>query len=238
MKTLLRLNNVHTHIGQYHILQGVSFEVPENSVTMLLGRNGAGKTTTLRTIMRMSLPSQGEALFDGEPLENTTTRDMALKGISYIPEKLGIFNSLTVEENMRVAAKHGPINEDRLSWIFGIFPEIKKFWFWPSERLSGGQKQMLAISRALVEPKRLILMDEPSRGLAPFIVDLLVEVLQELKQMKTTMLIVEHDFKFAQAVGDHVVVLNNGKVACTAPMENFAQSTSLQMEHLGLQLNQ
>lgn len=237
MKTLLRLNNVHTHINQYHILQGVTFEVPENRVTMLLGRNGAGKTTTLRTIMRMSMFSQGEILFDGEKIEQCTTRDMSLKGISYIPEDLGIFNSLTVAENMRVAAKSGPLNEERLNWIFGIFPEIKKFWFWPSERLSGGQKQMLAISRALIEPKRLVIMDEPSRGLAPFIVDLLVEVLQELKQMDTTMLIVEHDFRFASAIGDNVVILNNGKVVCCSEMQQFAENTALQKEHLGLQIS-
>lgn len=236
MNIVLQLNDVHTHVDQYHILQGITFQVPENQVTILLGRNGAGKTTTLRSIMRMAPASKGEILLFGESTAQRNTHEISNNGVSYIPENLGIFNTLSVHENMRIAAKHGPIDEERLNWIFGIFPEMKKFWFWPADRLSGGQKQMLAISRALIEPTKLLIMDEPSKGLAPFIVDLLLEVLQELKQLKTTMLIVEHNFKFASAIGDHVVVMDNGKVVHHASVEEFSANEELQMNFLGLNL--
>lgn len=236
MNIALQLNDVSTYVDQYHILQGVSFQVPENEVTILLGRNGAGKTTTLRSIMKMAPPKSGEILLFGQPTEALHTHEISNKGVSYIPENLGIFNSLTVEENMRVAAKHGGLDFERLNWIFGIFPEIKKFWYWPADRLSGGQKQMLAISRALIEPTKLLIMDEPSKGLAPFIVDLLIEVLQELKQLKTTMLIVEHDFRFATAIGDHVIVMDNGRVVYQAPVAEFSANEDLQKNYLGLNL--
>ncbi len=236
MNNILQLSNVHTYIQQYHILHGVSFDVPENAVTMLLGRNGAGKTTTLRSIMKMLAPEEGEIFLFDEPASHLSTREISNRGVSYIPENLGIFSSLTVYENMRVAAKNGPFDENRLNWIFGVFPEIKKFWHWPAERLSGGQKQMLAISRALIEPTRLLIMDEPSKGLAPFIVDLFVEVLEELKDFKTTMLIVEQNFKFSKAIGDHVVVMESGKVVCNCSMHDFAADESLQIDLLGLNL--
>ncbi len=236
MNPVLILNNVETHIHQYHILQGVSFIVPENEVTMLLGRNGAGKTTTLRSIMKMSPPTSGDIVLYGKPTDQWSTRDIANNGVSYIPENLGIFGNLTVFENMRVAAKSGPINEDRLNWIFGIFPEIKKFWHWPADRLSGGQKQMLAISRALIEPTKLLIMDEPSKGLAPFIIELLIEVIHELKQLKTTMLIVEQNFRFSKSIGDNVVVMDNGKVVCQGTMEDFSANEAMQIDYLGLNL--
>ncbi len=236
MTYALSLLNVETYIQQYHILQGVSFDIPENQVSVILGRNGAGKTTTLRSIMKMSPARSGEIMLFGESTEQWTTRDVANKGVSYIPENLGIFSSLTVYENMRVAAKNGPIDEERLNWIFGIFPEIKKFWYWPAERLSGGQKQMLAISRSLIEPTKLLIMDEPSKGLAPFIIDLLVEVLIELKELNTTMLIVEQNFKFAKSVGDHVIVMDNGHVVHQSTMEAFSLDNTTQENFLGLNL--
>lgn len=236
MNHALSLFNVETYIQQYHILQGVSFNVPENQVTVILGRNGAGKTTTLRSIMKMSPARSGEILLFGESIEHWNTRNVSNRGVSYIPENLGIFSSLTVYENMRVAAKNGPIDENRLNWIFGIFPEMKKFWYWPAERLSGGQKQMLAISRALIEPTKLLIMDEPSKGLAPFIIDLLIEVLIELKELNTTMLIVEQNFKFSKAVGDHVVVMDNGHVVHQSSMEEFSMNNLIQENYLGMHL--
>ncbi|MFL0799404.1 MAG: ABC transporter ATP-binding protein [Agarilytica sp.] len=236
MNPTLIVNNIETYIHHYHILQGVSFIVPENQVTMLLGRNGAGKTTTLRSIMKMSPARSGDIVLFGESIDQSSTRDIANVGVSYIPENLGIFGSLTVAENMRVAAKHGPINDARLNWIFGIFPEIKKFWYWPADRLSGGQKQMLAISRALIEPTRLLIMDEPSKGLAPFIIELLVEIIHELKQLDTTMLIVEQNFKFSKSIGDNVVVMDNGKVVCQGTMADFSDNEGMQVDYLGLNL--
>src|SRR5204863_6984391 len=145
------LAGVNTHIGQYHILQGVDFSVPEKSLTMLLGRNGAGKTTCLRTIMGLWKASAGTVKFAGKEITTTPTPDLARLGIAYVPENMGIFAGLTVRENMILAARAGEPDEKRLDWIFGLFPAMKKFWNSLAGNLSGGQKQMLAISRAIVE---------------------------------------------------------------------------------------
>ena len=175
---LLELKGVHTHIGSYHILHGVDFEVAAGEVTMLLGRNGAGKTTTLRTIMGLWPASSGSVAFDGAPIGGSPvqlgTPDIARLGIGYVPENMGIFADLSVRENLLLAARKArtvaDIDTVRLEWLFGLFPALKKFWLHPAGKLSGGQKQMLAIARAMVEEQRLLLIDEPSKGLAPAIV--------------------------------------------------------------------
>src|SRR5262245_3936209 len=158
---LLTLEGVHTHIGQYHILQGVDFAVPRGAMTVLLGRNGAGKTTTLRTIMGLWKPSRGKVTFAGTEIGGRPTPDIAQAGIAYVPESMGVFADLTVKENMVLAAQKGAPDSARLEWIFGFFPALKRFWTHPAGVLSGGQKQMLSIARAIVEPRRLILIDEP-----------------------------------------------------------------------------
>ena len=168
---LLTLEGVHTHIGQYHILQGVDFEVARGAMTVLLGRNGAGKTTTLRTVMGLWKPSAGKVAFDGRDIGGTATPDIARAGIAYVPETMGVFADLTVRENMVLAAQSGPPDAARLDWMFGFFPALKSFWTHPAGVLSGGQKQMLSIARAIIEPRRLILIDEPTKGIAPAIID-------------------------------------------------------------------
>src|SRR5690606_27756866 len=137
---------VHTHIGQYHILHGVDLEVPAGQLTMLLGRNGAGKSTTLRTIMNLWQASAGKITFAGEDITRMPTPRVARQGIAYVPEEMGIFGLLTVEENMILAAREGEIDDTRLQWIFRMFPALKKFWKGRAGTLSGGQKQMLAIA--------------------------------------------------------------------------------------------
>ncbi|HKH96216.1 MAG TPA: ATP-binding cassette domain-containing protein, partial [Beijerinckiaceae bacterium] len=164
---ILRLEGVETHIGPYHILHGVGFDVPAGELTLLLGRNGAGKTTTLRTVMGLWQASAGRILFEGRDISRSATPDIARAGIAYVPEAMGVFGQLTVRENMVLAARQGPIDTARLDWIFGLFPALKRFWSLPAGLLSGGQKQMLAIARAIVEPRRLLLVDEPTKGLAP-----------------------------------------------------------------------
>ena len=205
---LLELSGVHTHIGAYHILHGVSFAVREGEVTTLLGRNGAGKTTTLRTIMGLWQASQGEVRFKGQPLNGLATPDIATRGIAYVPESMGIFTDLTVQENMVLsarAARHaGELDTQRLEWIFGLFPALKKFWLYPAGKLSGGQKQMLAVARAIVEPRALLLIDEPSKGLAPSIINNMISAFNELKRQKTTILLVEQNFHMARSLGDAV----------------------------------
>jgi branched-chain amino acid transport system ATP-binding protein len=237
---LLELSGVHTHIGAYHILHGVDLVVPEGEVTMLLGRNGAGKTTTLRTVMGLWAASQGTVRFKGQAIEGRLTPDIASQGIAYVPENMGIFTDLTVQENMVLAARSArnarELDSARLEWIFGLFPALKKFWLYPAGKLSGGQKQMLAVARAICEPRALILIDEPSKGLAPSIIQNLISALRELKAQKTTILLVEQNFMMAKALGDRVAVMDNGRVVHSGAMAELAADASLQQRLLGLSL--
>jgi branched-chain amino acid transport system ATP-binding protein len=237
---LLELNGVHTHIGAYHILHGVDFSVPQGGVTMLLGRNGAGKSTTLRTIMGLWPASAGELRFQGRSLKGLATPDIATQGIAYVPESMGIFGDLTVKENMVLAARSarhaGELDAQRLDWIFRLFPALQKFWLYPAGKLSGGQKQMLAVARAIVEPRALILIDEPSKGLAPSIIRNLIEAFGELKRQQTTILLVEQNFMVAKALGDTVAVMDNGRVVHRGPMAELAEDEGLQQRLLGLSL--
>ena len=243
-QAILQLHGVHTHIGAYHILHGVDLVVPTGQLTMLLGRNGAGKTTTLRTIMGLWKASQGQVLFDGQAIggaaSKASTPDIATRGIAYVPESMGIFGDLTVRENLLLAARHARsiehIDTQRLDWIFGLFPALKKFWLYPAGKLSGGQKQMLAIARAMIEPRRLLLIDEPSKGLAPSMVKSMIEALRELKSTNTTVLLVEQNFMVAKALGDQVAVMDNGKVIHHGSMTDLAANDELQQRLLGLSL--
>ncbi len=237
---LLSLVGVHTHIGAYHILHGVDLVVPEGQVTMLLGRNGAGKTTTLRTVMGLWAASQGSITFKGQRIEGRPTPEIASQGIAYVPENMGIFTDLTVQENMVLAARSArnehELDRTRLDWIFGLFPALKKFWLYPAGKLSGGQKQMLAVARAICEPRALILIDEPSKGLAPSIIQNLISAFRELKAQKTTLLLVEQNFLMAKALGDQVAVMDNGRVVHSGAMAELAGDETMQQRLLGLSL--
>ncbi len=233
---LLKLDAVHTLIGQYHILQGVDLTVPRGGLTVLLGRNGAGKTTTLRTIMGLWQPSQGRITFDGRAIGGLGTPDIARAGIAYVPETMGVFADLTVAENMRLAARAGAPDAARLDWIFGFFPALKKFWHFPAGVLSGGQKQMLSVARAIVEPRTLIIVDEPTKGIAPAIIDNMIHAFEELKRSNTTVLLVEQNFRFAASLGDTVAVMDDGRVVHTGTMAALAADESLQTRLLGLSL--
>ncbi|MFM7705791.1 MAG: ABC transporter ATP-binding protein [Rubrivivax sp.] len=237
---LLELRGVHTHIGAYHILHGVDLVVPEGEVTVLLGRNGAGKTTTLRTVMGLLRASRGELLLRGQALHALPTPEIARAGLAYVPESMGIFSDLTVQENMVLAARSArharELDTARLQWIFGLFPALRKFWLYPAGKLSGGQKQMLAVARAIVEPRTLLLIDEPSKGLAPAIVANLVAALRELKRQRTTVLLVEQNFQMARALGDTVAVMDDGRVVHRGTMADLAAEEALQQRLLGLSL--
>jgi branched-chain amino acid transport system ATP-binding protein len=243
-QALLELKNVHTHIGAYHILHGVDLAVAPAAVSQLLGRHGAGKTTTLRTIMGLWRASQGQVSFDGTPVGGPGTRtsppDMARMGMAYVPESMGIFADLSVKENILLAARQArnasQLDTARLEWIFGFFPALKKFWLHPAGKLSGGQKQMLAVARAIIEPRRLLLVDEPSKGLAPAIIQNMIDAFIELKQASTTILLVEQNFNFARLVGDHVAVMDNGRVVHAGGMAELAADDELQTRLLGLSL--
>jgi len=236
-EAMLSLKGVNTHIAQYHILQGVEFEVPRGGLTMLLGRNGAGKTTCLRTIMGLWRASGGAIRVEGRDITRTPTPEVARLGVAYVPENMGIFAGLTVEENLRLAARQGEPDARRLAWIFDLFPAMKTFSRSLAGNLSGGQKQMLAIARAIVEPRRLLLVDEPTKGLAPAIIANMVEAFRELKRTDTTLLVVEQNFHFARALGDTVAVMDSGRIVHAGSMQALAADPGLQTRLLGLSLD-
>ncbi|SDM79140.1 ABC transporter ATP-binding protein [Bacillus sp. OK048] len=234
MNELLKLNQIETHIGQYHILQGVSLEVKQGEVTVLLGRNGAGKTTTLRTIMGLNPASKGSVVFKGEPIQSLPTYTIAQKGIGYVPEDQGIFAGLTVEENMKVAIqKENDETNNRLDYILNLFPDLKKFWKKPGGLLSGGQKQMLSIARAYVNENELLLIDEPSKGLAPIVVEKVMESIIQMKD-QTTIVLVEQNFYMASTIGDCFYIIDDGRTVSNGLMKQLKEDEEMKRKYLGI----
>jgi len=237
---LLSLQGVHTHIGAYHILHGVDLQVPRGEVTLLLGRNGAGKTTTLRTIMGLWPAAQGRIRFGPTDISALPTPTIAGLGLAYVPENMGIFADLSVKENMLLAARQArranQMDAARLQWIFSLFPAVEKFWNHPAGKLSGGQKQMLAVARAIVEPRELLIVDEPSKGLAPAIVNNMIDAFVQLKASGTSILLVEQNLAFAQRLGDRVAVMDNGVVVHAGSMQALMDDAPLRQRLLGLAL--
>jgi branched-chain amino acid transport system ATP-binding protein len=235
VNAILRLEDVHTDIAQYHILHGIGFEVPEGGVHVLLGRNGAGKTTTLRTIMGLWRAASGAVLLRGRDITRLHASDIARLGVAYVPENMGIFGGLTVEENMRLAAAGGRFDAARLGRVFALFPALETFWKKQAFALSGGQKQMLAIARAIIEPRDLILIDEPTKGLAPAIIRNMIAAFREIAA-ETTILLVEQNFRFASALGNGVTVIEDGRIIHQGTMAELAADEALQTRLLSLSM--
>jgi branched-chain amino acid transport system ATP-binding protein len=234
MSDLLKLNQLETYIGQYHILQGVSVTVKKGEVTVLLGRNGAGKTTTLRTIMGLNPSSKGSVVFKGEEIQALPTYSIAKKGIGYVPEDQGIFAGLTVEENMKVAIqKESEETTKRMDYILNLFPDLKKFWKKPGGLLSGGQKQMLSIARAYVNENELLLIDEPSKGLAPIVVEKVMESILEMKD-QTTIVLVEQNFMMASTIGDCFYIIDDGRTVSHGTMKELKEDEEMKRKYLGI----
>lgn len=233
---LLRLEGVHTDIGRYQILHGVDLTVRRERVTMLLGRNGAGKTTTLRTIMGLWKARKGRIEFDGQSLLTMATPDIARLGIAYVPEGMGIFGQLTVRENLLLATGPQGFAQERLDQVLERFPALKLKWDSAAGLLSGGQKQMLAISRGIIEKRRLLIVDEPTKGMSPAMVDQFIVALLALKAEQTTLLLVEQNFRVARAMGDDVAVIDQGRIVHSGGMSELNADESLQQRLLGLSL--
>ncbi|MBM9595719.1 ABC transporter ATP-binding protein [Roseitranquillus sediminis] len=233
---ILSLSGVCTDIAQYRILHGVDLEVARGGVTMLLGRNGVGKTTTLRTIMGHWRARAGTIRLHGRDIIAAPTAAIARAGVGYVPEGMGIFSDLTVEENMVLAAVSGPLDRMRLERIFEAFPPLRTFWRSPAGTLSGGQKQMLSIARAMAEERRLYLIDEPTKGLAPAIVSTMAAALRNLKRQGASILMVEQNFAVARALGDTAAVMDDGRVVWTGAMADLAGDTALQERLMGLRM--
>lgn len=209
MDNILEVQNIHSYIKQYHILQGVDVTVPRGSITALLGRNGAGKTTTLKSILGLATVRSGKVVFDGKEVQGMLPYDIATLGIGYVPEYRAIFRDLTVEENLKLAERKKDDYLTKRDLIFNLFPDLRKFLALPGTSLSGGQQQMLAIARALIPDNQLLLIDEPSEGLAPVIIEHMIEVIRQLAQTSTVVL-VEQNFLVASKLAEYYVIIEEG----------------------------
>ncbi|MFL0583124.1 ABC transporter ATP-binding protein [Solibacillus silvestris] len=234
MNNILTLERVETFISQYHILQGINFEAKAGEVSVLLGRNGAGKTTTLRTIMGLTPASKGAIHFDGKDITKMTPYDIANSGIGYVPEDQGIFGQLTVEENMKVAIrKETNATMQKQVYILELFPDLKKFWKKQGGNLSGGQKQMLAMARAFVNDSKLLLIDEPSKGLAPIVIEKVMEAITEMKK-HTSIVLVEQNFMMASKIGDTFTLIDDGRTVQSGDMQGLIEDEQLKRKYLGI----
>ena len=234
MTILLKAENLHTYIGQYHILQGVSFEAKKGEVSVLLGRNGAGKTTTLKTVMGLTPASKGSVLFNGTDITKKPTYEISNMHIGYVPEDQSIFAGLTVEENMRVAMrKEDDKTLERQEYILSLFPDLKKYWHKDGAYLSGGQKQMLAMGRVFVNEGELLLIDEPSKGLAPIVIEKVMEAMMEMKKT-TTIVLVEQNFLMASKIGDTYTLIDDGETVHAGTMKELIENEELQHKYLGI----
>lgn len=230
---LLQVESIHTFIGQFHILEGVSLRVPRGSITALLGRNGAGKTTTLKSIIGLYAPREGRIVFDGQPINGRPAYDVAALGIGYVPEHRAVFRDLTVEENLKIAERRKGDLARHSDLIFELFPDLKRFLKLPGGQLSGGQQQMLAIARALVPDNQLLLVDEPSEGLAPVIIESIVAALRKLSA-HTTVLLVEQNFKMASDLADQYYILDDGQSVNSGRMADLVNDKTLISKYLGV----
>lgn len=230
---MLRVDNIHTFIGQFHILEGVSVEVPAGSITVLLGRNGAGKTTTLRSIMGMTPPQEGQIVLGGKSINGMRSFQIAQLGIGYVPEHRAIFKELSVRENLEIAQRGRDDLEKKADFIFELFPDLKRLYTLPGGNLSGGQQQMLAIARALVADNRLLLIDEPSEGLAPVIIEQLMEAIRRLSA-STTVLLVEQNFRVASRLADRYVIIDEGHSVASGNMADLINDDALIQRYLGV----
>jgi len=211
---MLRVQDLHTYYGEAHILQGVSFDVRQGEIATMIGRNGAGKTTTLRSIMGVVRPARGSILLEGTDLAGLPPDRVAQKGIAWVPEERRVFTNLTVLENLRLgqlgARRSG--SSDAIDEVFAYFPRLKERIAHEGRHLSGGEQQMLVIGRALVAKPRLMLVDEPTEGLSPILVETLAEVLRRINEAGTTILLVEQTLEVALALSHSVYVMDQGRL--------------------------
>ena len=235
MENILTLDSIHTFIGQFHILEGVSINVPRDSITVLLGRNGAGKTTTLKSIIGLTPPRHGKVIFDGEEVQGKRAYDIANMGIGYVPEHRAVFRNLSVMENLKIAEKKRGDFERKSEFIFGLFPDLKRLYKLPGNHLSGGQQQMLAVARALVADNKLLLIDEPSEGLAPVLIEQMMVAIKELSKT-TTILLVEQNFIMASQLGDAYYIIDDGKSVVNGKMANLVKNEELVKRYLGVSI--
>ncbi len=233
---LLEVDNIHSFYGNIHALRGVSLAVEEGEVVTLIGSNGAGKTTTLRSIHGILPPREGRIVFRGEEIQGVPAHDMIGKGISQSPEGRKIFHRMTVTENLEMGAYHrndrGEIQED-MTRVFDLFPRLKERVKQEAGTMSGGEQQMLAIGRSLMGRPRLLLLDEPSMGLAPVLVERIFQVIEEINKQGTTILLVEQNANVALEIATRGYVLETGAIVNAAPAEKLREDPKVREAYLG-----
>ncbi|MDQ6693122.1 MAG: ABC transporter ATP-binding protein [Chloroflexota bacterium] len=232
MTNLLSVDSIHTFIGQFHILEGVSLEVAEGSITAILGRNGAGKTTTLKSIMGLLSPRTGRIVFAGREIQGIPPYNVAALGVGYVPEHRAIFRDLSIDENLKIAERSKGDLARKIDLIFDLFPDLNRLYKLHGGQLSGGQQQMLAIARALVADNRLLLIDEPSEGLAPIIIEGIVAALRRLSE-QMTVLLVEQNFRMASQLADCYYILDDGRSVHSGLMADLVGDQATITRYLG-----
>ena len=229
---LLIVENIQTFIGQFHILEGVSLSVPKGSITVVLGRNGAGKTTTLKSILGLTPPREGRVVFDGMEIQGKRAYNIANLGIGYVPEHRAIFRALSVMENLKLAERKKGDFDRHSEFIFNLFPDLKRLYKLPGNHLSGGQQQMLAVARALVPDNKLLLIDEPSEGLAPILIQQMMDAIRVLSET-TTILLVEQNFIMASQLAESYNIIDDGKSVRSGRMDELVNDAELIHHYLG-----
>lgn len=232
MSEMLRLSDVNTFINQFHILEGIDLALAEGEIVALLGRNGAGKTTTLKTILGLTPPTSGSVDFKGESLTGLRSFEIASLGIGYVPEHRAIFGALSVEENLRIAERAKGDYAARKDMIFSLFPDLARLIDLPGTQLSGGQQQMLAVGRALVPDNDLLLIDEPSEGLAPILIQQMMDAIKELSS-DTTVLLVEQNFIVASRLASKYVIVEEGSSVASGEMADLVNDEETIKRYLG-----
>ncbi|MDW5299474.1 MAG: ABC transporter ATP-binding protein [Sedimentibacter sp.] len=231
---MLKINDLHVNYGGISAVKGISIQVPEKSIVTLIGANGAGKSTTLRTIMNLVKPSQGEIIFQGENIVGKDTIDIVARGITLVPEGRRVFANLTVLENLKIGAylqKNGI--EEQILEVYDLFPRLKERSWQMAGTLSGGEQQMLAVGRALMARPKLIMMDEPSLGLAPLIVNGIFDIIKEINKLGTTILLIEQNANKALKVADYGYVLETGNITMEGKGRELMQNEKIKEAYLG-----
>jgi len=235
MKPILELDDIHTYYGESHVLQGVSLKIPEGSVVALMGRNGMGKTTTIHSIIGITPPRRGRILYRGQDITRLQSYQIPRVGIALIPQGRRIFPFLTVKENLTVAAAHSKKGDGwTLEKVYSLFPVLEHRSNLRGNLLSGGEQQMLAIGRGLMTNPEMLLMDEPSEGLAPLVVSNLISIIDQLHQTGLSILLVEQNLNMALAVADYVYILNKGRVVYDALPSDLEKNEEALTNYLGV----
>jgi len=235
--SLLKLENVHSYYGHIHAIKGLTVEVNEGEIFTLIGSNGAGKSTTLRTISGMMHPKKGRVIYDGKDISKKEPHDIVHSGMVHVPEGRGIFPTLTVKENLEMGAftvNDSRLIEERMENGFKLFPRLKERIDQHGGTLSGGEQQMLAIARGLMMAPKLLMLDEPSMGLAPILVELIFDIIKELNERGTTILLVEQNALMALSIAHRGYVLQTGEITVTDTAENLRQDEAVQKAYLGM----